>query len=104
MADKRLKHKSKYTLDRGMPGAFEGETITRRRFMTGSAHTALAPFWSTRLGLSEAELHEDLAMVVPQAPPSEARADTVQAILAAEQSGRPATAGASLFQMDWLDA
>ena len=40
MADKRLKHKSKYTLDRGMPGAFEGETITRRRFMTGSAHTA----------------------------------------------------------------
>lgn len=40
MADKRLKHKSKYTIDRGMPGAFEGETITRRRFMTGSAHTA----------------------------------------------------------------
>ena len=40
VADKRLKHKSKYTLDRGMPGAFEGETITRRRFMTGSAHTA----------------------------------------------------------------
>ena len=40
MADKHLKHKSKYTLDRGMPGAFEGETITRRRFMTGSAHTA----------------------------------------------------------------
>lgn len=40
MADKRAKHKSKYTLDRGIPGAFEGETITRRRFMTGSAHTA----------------------------------------------------------------
>jgi quinol---cytochrome c reductase iron-sulfur subunit, bacillus type len=40
VADKRLKHKSKYTLDRGIPGAFEGETITRRRFMTGSAHTA----------------------------------------------------------------
>ena len=40
MADRRLKHKSKYTLDRGIPGAFEGETITRRRFMTGSAHTA----------------------------------------------------------------
>jgi len=42
----------------------------------------LGGFWSTRLGLSEAELHEDLAMAVPQAPPSEARADTVQAILA----------------------
>lgn len=39
MADKHLKHKSKYTLDRGIPGAFEGETITRRRFMTASAHT-----------------------------------------------------------------
>jgi Rieske Fe-S protein len=38
--DKRSKQKSKYTLDRGIPGAFEGETITRRRFMTGSAHTA----------------------------------------------------------------
>ena len=40
MADKRAKQRSKYTLDRGIPGAFEGETITRRRFMTGTAHTA----------------------------------------------------------------
>ena len=40
MADRRLKHKSKYTLDRGIPGAFEGETITRRRFMTGGANAA----------------------------------------------------------------
>jgi Rieske Fe-S protein len=40
VSDKRAQHKSKYTLDRGIPGAFEGETITRRRFMTGSAHTA----------------------------------------------------------------
>jgi Rieske Fe-S protein len=32
--------KSKYTEDRLIPGAFEGETVTRRRFMTGSAHTA----------------------------------------------------------------
>jgi menaquinol-cytochrome c reductase iron-sulfur subunit len=31
---------SKYTADRNIPGAFEGETITRRRFMTGTAHTA----------------------------------------------------------------
>ncbi|HYF25145.1 MAG TPA: Rieske 2Fe-2S domain-containing protein [Baekduia sp.] len=31
---------SKYTADRRIPGAFEGETVTRRRFMTGSAHTA----------------------------------------------------------------
>ncbi len=37
MPDKRAKHKSKYTLDRGIPGAFEGETVTRRRFMTVSS-------------------------------------------------------------------
>ena len=40
VADKRAKQKSKYTLDRGIPGAFEGETITRRRFMTVSANGA----------------------------------------------------------------
>ncbi|HEY7829413.1 MAG TPA: ubiquinol-cytochrome c reductase iron-sulfur subunit [Solirubrobacteraceae bacterium] len=33
MASKHEQHKSRYTLDRGMPGAFEGETVTRRRFM-----------------------------------------------------------------------
>jgi Rieske Fe-S protein len=32
--------KSKYTTDRQMPGAFEGETVTRRRFMTGVTHGA----------------------------------------------------------------
>ena len=32
----RRQTKSKYTADRQMPGAFEGETVTRRRFMTGS--------------------------------------------------------------------
>jgi len=36
----RRKTKSKYTTDRNIPGAFEGETVTRRRFMTGTAHTA----------------------------------------------------------------
>ena len=40
MSDKRAKQKSKYTLDRQIPGAFEGETVTRRRFMTGTANTA----------------------------------------------------------------
>jgi Rieske Fe-S protein len=39
VSDKRAKHKSKLTLDRQIPGAFEGETVTRRRFMTGTAHT-----------------------------------------------------------------
>lgn len=40
MANKRAKQKSKYTSDRAIPGAFEGETVTRRRFMTGTAHGA----------------------------------------------------------------
>ena len=40
MPDGRKEPKSKYTLDRGMPGAFEGETVTRRRFMTLGAHGA----------------------------------------------------------------
>ena len=31
---------SKYTADRRMPGAFDGETVTRRRFMTATTHGA----------------------------------------------------------------
>jgi hypothetical protein len=39
MAESKNKRtKSPYTVDRDMPGAFEGETITRRRLMTGTAH------------------------------------------------------------------
>src|SRR5256714_7198490 len=40
MPDDRRRQKSKYPSERGIPGAFEGETVTRRRFMTGTAHTA----------------------------------------------------------------
>jgi quinol---cytochrome c reductase iron-sulfur subunit, bacillus type len=40
MADDRRKTKSKYTSDRLIPGAFEGETVTRRRFMTGTVNVA----------------------------------------------------------------
>ena len=36
----RHQTKSKYTADRQIPGAFEGETVTRRRFMTGTVHVA----------------------------------------------------------------
>ncbi len=38
--DRHKQTKSKYTVDRGIPGAFEGETVTRRRFMTGVTHGA----------------------------------------------------------------
>jgi Rieske Fe-S protein len=40
VSDKHAKHKSKYTADRMIPGAFEGETVTRRRFMTVTANGA----------------------------------------------------------------
>ena len=40
MPDRHRETKSKYTLDRGMPGAFEGETVTRRRFMDLAANGA----------------------------------------------------------------
>ena len=40
MADRHKDAKSKYTLGRDMPGAFEGETVTRRRFMNVSAQAA----------------------------------------------------------------
>ncbi len=39
MAD-RKQIKSKYTADRQIPGAFEGETVTRRRFMTTTGQVA----------------------------------------------------------------
>ncbi len=38
MPDRRKPKPSKYTAARNIPGAFEGETVTRRRFMTGVAH------------------------------------------------------------------
>ncbi|MHB1469265.1 MAG: QcrA and Rieske domain-containing protein [Solirubrobacteraceae bacterium] len=40
MSEQHDRNQSRYTADRLIPGAFEGETITRRRFMTGTAHTA----------------------------------------------------------------
>ena len=40
MAEKHAQQKPKYTLERNIPGAFEGETVTRRRFMVGGANAA----------------------------------------------------------------
>src|SRR5881392_2389091 len=37
MAASQKKRKSPYTADRSVPGAFEGETVTRRTLMTGGA-------------------------------------------------------------------
>lgn len=55
--------KSPYTADRGMAGAFEGETVTRRRFMTGGALAAggiaSAAFGLPALGFAAAPLFRD---------------------------------------------
>jgi menaquinol-cytochrome c reductase iron-sulfur subunit len=40
MADGRREPKSKYAEERNIPGAYEGETVTRRRFMTLTVHGA----------------------------------------------------------------
>jgi RNA polymerase sigma-70 factor, ECF subfamily len=53
-----------------------------RGYLFATARSVLGGFWSTRLGLSEAELREDLALAVPVGPPSEERVETVQQILA----------------------
>ena len=55
--------KSPYTVDRGIPGAFEGETVTRRNFMTGGAMAAggiaTAAFALPALGFALGPLFED---------------------------------------------
>jgi len=55
--------KSRYTADRGMPGAFAGETVTRRRFMTGGALVAgglaTAAFGLPAIGFALGPLFED---------------------------------------------
>jgi RNA polymerase sigma factor (sigma-70 family) len=54
-----------------------------RGYMFATARSVLGAFWSTRLGLSEAELHEDLAMAIPPDPPSVEHEESARRILAA---------------------
>jgi Rieske Fe-S protein len=73
----RRKTQSKYTLDRNIPGAFDGETVTRRRLMTGAAHgaggVAAAAFTLPVLGFALAPVFKVAPNVEWQAvgPPSE---------------------------------
>jgi menaquinol-cytochrome c reductase iron-sulfur subunit len=59
---RRSRYRSKYTVDNLIPGGFEGETMTRRRFMTGTAHTAgavaAAAFTVPSLGFALAPVFE----------------------------------------------
>jgi RNA polymerase sigma factor (sigma-70 family) len=54
-----------------------------RGYLFATARSVLGGFWSTRLGLSEAELHEDLALAAPVTPPSEEKAERAHQILGA---------------------
>jgi RNA polymerase sigma-70 factor (ECF subfamily) len=53
-----------------------------RGYLFATARSVLGGFWSTRLGLAESELREDLALAMPAEPPSEEGTETVQRILA----------------------
>jgi RNA polymerase sigma factor (sigma-70 family) len=53
-----------------------------RGYLFATARSVLGGFWSTRLGLSEAELHEDLALVTPPAANPDLGVATVQRVLA----------------------
>jgi RNA polymerase sigma factor (sigma-70 family) len=53
-----------------------------RGYLFTTARSVLGGFWSTRLGLSEAELHEDLALVTPPVSSSDRGVETVQRVLA----------------------
>ncbi len=59
------RRRSRYTADRGIAGAFEGETVTRRRFMTGTALAAggiaSAAFGLPALGFALGPVFEDTA-------------------------------------------
>ena len=65
MADKHLETKSKYTADRNIPGSFEGETVTRRRFMVGVVNgaggIAAAAFTLPALGFALAPIFKHQA-------------------------------------------
>jgi menaquinol-cytochrome c reductase iron-sulfur subunit len=60
--DPRKPKKSPYTADRGIPGAFEGETVTRRRLMVGAVNglgaTATMAFVLPALGFAVGPIFE----------------------------------------------
>jgi len=76
----RHQTKSKYTLDRNIPGAYDGETVTRRRFMVGAANgvgiMAAAAFTLPVLGFAAAPVFKtENALWQPIGPPSDFPSD-----------------------------
>jgi menaquinol-cytochrome c reductase iron-sulfur subunit len=81
MPDRHKAAKSKYTLDRNMPGAFEGETVTRRRMMSMAVHSAggiaAAAFSLPALGFALAPIFHQTAFAwQPIGSPSDFPNDT----------------------------
>jgi RNA polymerase sigma factor (sigma-70 family) len=52
-----------------------------RGYLFATARSVLGGFWSTRLGLSESELHDDLAMATPPSGYSEESVERVRQVL-----------------------
>jgi Rieske Fe-S protein len=79
--ERRKEVKSKYTLDRNVPGAFEGETITRRRFMGATVQAAggiaAAAFTLPALGFALGPISSRVPFEwQPVGPPSDFSEDT----------------------------
>jgi RNA polymerase sigma factor (sigma-70 family) len=53
-----------------------------RGYLFATARSVLGGFWSVRLGLSEVELHEDLALAAPPQSSADGGVESVQRILA----------------------
>jgi menaquinol-cytochrome c reductase iron-sulfur subunit len=79
--DRHKEAKSKYTADRKMPGAFEGETVNRRRFMSTMVHggggIAAAAFTLPALGFALGPIFSRVPFDwQPIGPPSDFTPDT----------------------------
>jgi menaquinol-cytochrome c reductase iron-sulfur subunit len=81
--NRRREPKPKYTEQRNIPGAFEGETVTRRRFMNlagnGAGAVAAAAFTLPALGFAIAPIFKRLPWSwQPIGPPSDFSQDYYQ--------------------------
>jgi RNA polymerase sigma factor (sigma-70 family) len=68
---------------KAIPRLREGATPSSiRGYLFATARSVLGGFWSTRLGLAEGELRDDLALVTPPAADPDRGVATVQLVLA----------------------
>jgi RNA polymerase sigma factor (sigma-70 family) len=68
---------------KAIPRLRQGASVSSiRGYLFATARSVLGGFWSTRLGLSEAELHDDLALATPPPTSPDRGVETVQLILA----------------------